>query len=173
VNPQTNVSETVTDLVALTNQDKDLYEKFEEEYCFYEVRYKFALQDFLKKATSRDSSQNAEANSMLDITISLNRKLNYLIEMMNYISSQRVTDTNSHTLAINTMKDQIEANRVGLQSVYNKLMGANGDLTVLTVQKEMVNYTQEKNNAVTNQISVWAALNVLALATIFYVYRMA
>jgi hypothetical protein len=43
--------------------------------------------------------------------------------------------------------------------------------SLLTTRKEMLRYTAEKNNHITNQISMWAALNVLAIGTIFAIYR--
>jgi ABC-type transport system involved in Fe-S cluster assembly fused permease/ATPase subunit len=55
-----------------------------------------------------------------------------------------------------------------LKATYEML---NSTDAVVTTQREMVRYTEEKNNYTTNQITVWTALNVLALGTIFYVYR--
>lgn len=156
------------DLIAYQRNDKVMYENFKSEYCYYEQRYKFALKTFLEKSTSRSGDDNAQAQTYLTVTIKLNRTLNSLVEIMNYIATVRVGKTNEYTQSINTINEQIEQNRIQLQTTYTKL---NQDRTGLTVQKEMVEYTQEKNRNVTNQISMWAALNVLAFATIFYVYR--
>jgi ABC-type transport system involved in Fe-S cluster assembly fused permease/ATPase subunit len=45
------------------------------------------------------------------------------------------------------------------------------DNAVVTTQREMVRYTQEKNAYTSNQIAVWTALNVLTLGAIVFVYR--
>ena len=55
-----------------------------------------------------------------------------------------------------------------LTKTYNML---NSDDAIVTTQKEAIRYTTEKNNYTSNQIAVWAALNIVALGTIFYVYR--
>lgn len=161
---------TETDLVQQQQNDKELFLKFREEYCFYEQRYKYALKMFLQKATSRNADDNGQAQTFLTATINLNRRLNSLIEIMSYVSSERVTSANQYTDEINRMNAEINRKREQLASIYEKL---SGDTSSLTVQKEMVEYTQEKNRSITNQISLWASLNVLALATIFYVYRSA
>lgn len=150
--------------------DADLYNMFRDEYCFYEQRYRYALRKFLEKATSRVSTDNADAQKYLTITIRLNHTLNSLIEFMNYVASMRVDTTNSYVSAINKLNADIQSRRGELQSVATMLEQNNA---TVTVQKEMVGFTAEKNRYMTNQVSVWAALNVLALATIFYVYRSA
>ena len=162
------------DLPKMQENDQKMFNAIQQEYCFYESRYKYALRQFLDKATSRNATDNAAAQKYLTITITLNRKLNSLIEIMSFLGTVRVGKTNSYVQSINANNAQIEANRASLQATYAKLMGgASGAGSVLTVQKEMVEYTKQKNAAVTNQISLWAALNVLALGTIFYVYRSA
>jgi hypothetical protein len=42
---------------------------------------------------------------------------------------------------------------------------------IITTQREMVRFTEEKNNYTANQIAAWAAANVVAIGVIFYVYR--
>lgn len=162
------------DLPKQQANDQAMFNAIQQEYCFYESRYKYALRQFLDKATSRVATDNAAAQKYLTITIRLNRTLNSLIEIMSFMGTQRVSSTNAYVQSINTNNAQIEANRASLQATFDKLRGgSSGTDSILTVQKEMVEYTKQKNAAVTNQISLWAALNVLALGTIFYVYRSA
>ncbi len=157
-----------TDMDSLIISDADMYSKLQEEYCFYEQRYRYGLKKFLELATSRVQSDNAEARSMLTSTIKLNRRLNCVIEVMNYIAQSRVDITNMNKEDINMRNKSINERLAAIQDVYAKLVKENA---VIQSQKEMIRYTHEKNNHVTNQISVWVALNVLALATVFYVYR--
>jgi hypothetical protein len=148
--------------------DANVFRKFGAEYCHYEQRYRFALKTFLQLATSRDTKTNAAAQRMLQHTKVLNMRLNSLLEIMNYLTQERVSEVNSNKESINKSNADINKAMERLKNTYAKL---NKDNSILITQKEMVRYTQEKNNYTTNQISLWAALNVLALGTIFYVYR--
>lgn len=163
---------TVTQLYLIMDKqvvdDTELFKKLHQEYCYYEQRYTYALKIFLDRATSRNVTDNAEATKMLDSTITLNRRLNFMIEFMNYLAIERSTMTNSNVSSINNLNASILAKQESLKIVYKKIQTLSA---VTDTQKEMVRYTKEKNNNVTNQVSLWAALNVLAIATIFYVYR--
>lgn len=149
-------------------QDVKLYQAVQDEYCFYEQRYKYALRQFLEKATSRNNADNATARAMLSKTILLNRRLNSVIEVMNYLGQSRVVRTNGYVSNINETNKRINERMEKLNKTYTFLKREDA---VIKTQKEMVRYGLEKNNAVTNQISVWFALNVLAIATIYYVYK--
>ncbi len=158
---ETNMDETVVN-------DAEFYNRLQDEYCFYEQRYRYALRQFLALATSRVQEDNAKARSMLNITIRLNRYLNSMTEIMNYLAQQRVAATNELKSDIDARNARINANMASLQATYNFLKK---DDSIIRTQKEMIRFGVEKNNHVSNQISLWAALNVLAVATIFYVYR--
>jgi hypothetical protein len=157
-----------TNMDGLVEQDKKLYDAMREEYCYYEQRYRYALRRFLELATSRVQADNAEAKTMLNVTVKLNQRLNAVIEIMNYLAQLRVGIANQNKDDINARNKQIQRNMEELQKVSGKLKDDN---VIIQTQQEMMRYTQEKNNAVTNQISVWVALNVLALASVVYVYR--
>jgi hypothetical protein len=152
----------------LVLQDANEYKMLHEEYCFYEQRYRYALRQFLTLATSRNSEDNAQARSLLSSTIRLNRRVNAMIEIMNFLAQERVDATNANKEAINTSTKAINERLAKLRNTFNKL---SSDYKSITTTKEMIRYTTEKNNNVTNQISLWATLNVLSIATIFYVYR--
>jgi hypothetical protein len=153
---------------ATVDSDSKVFNNFGAEYCHYEQRYRYALKTFLQLATSRDTKTNAAAQRMLRHTKTLNMRMNSLLEIMNYLTQQRVGEVNTNTQQINKANDEINKAMERLKNTYDKL---SKDNSILITQKEMVRYTQEKNNYTTNQISLWAALNVLALGTIFYVYR--
>ena len=159
--PETNMDKLVT-------QDVELYQTLNSEYCFYEQRYRYALKTFLKKATSRDGSDNAVARAMLNNTKLLNIRVNSVLEVMNYLAQSRTPLTNTNKDMINKYNKSINDKLQKSQRMYDLLKRDNA--MVLT-QREMVRYTEEKNTYTTNQIAVWAALNIVALGTIFYVYR--
>jgi hypothetical protein len=157
-----------TDMNKLVPQDALMFNKMRDEYCFYEQRYRFALKKFLSLATSRDSSTNAAAQEMLQITKKLNARTNSVLEIMNYLAQSRVDEVNANKIMIDGYNKAINNKLAKLKQSYDML---SHDNVIVNTQKASVLYTEEKNNYTANQISVWAALNVVALATIFYVYR--
>jgi hypothetical protein len=157
-----------TDMEKLVPQDVELYQTLNSEYCFYEQRYRYALKTFLKKATSRDSNDNTAARTMLNNTKLLNIRVNSVLEVMNYLAQSRTSPTNMNKDMINKYNKSINDRLHKSKAIYDLLQRDNA--LVLT-QREMVRYTEEKNAYTTNQIAVWAALNIVALGTIFYVYR--
>lgn len=157
-----------TDMRKLVDNDAELYNRLQEEYCFYEQRYKYALRRFLELATSRNPSDNSAAQTMLKHTKTLNLRLNSVLEVMNYLAATRVPVINDNKSDINKRNKDINDKMARLRANYAML---SKDNAVITTQKEMVRYTEEKNNYTANQIALWGALNVVALGVIFYVYR--
>jgi hypothetical protein len=157
-----------TDMPKLISNDLELYNGVQTEYCYYEQRYRYALNAFLQKATSRSIIDNDAAKAMLNNTQILNRRVNSVLEIMNYLAQSRVDITNANKTQLNDINSRLNAKLSGLNKTYAMLQNDNA---IVLTQKESVRFTEEKNNYTTNQISLWATLNVLALATIFYVYR--
>lgn len=157
-----------TDMDALVAEDARVYAGVQEEYCYYEQRYRYALKKFLTLATSRSTADNTAAQTMLLHAKTLNLRVNCVLEMMNYMAQRRVDTVNTNKKAVNESNASINKKLVDLKAMYERL---NKENAIVTTQREMVRYTEEKNNYTTNQISIWASLNVLALGTIVYVYR--
>ena len=157
-----------TDMMKLVADDKAFYERLQKEYCYFEQRYKYAFRKFLELATSRNAADNRAAEAMLQNTKLLNIRVNSVLEIMNYLAAQRVGTTESNKADINRRNEMINKKLDRLHNGYNML---SRDNAVIMAQKEMVRYTEEKNNYNTNQIAIWAAANVVALGVIFYVYR--
>jgi len=87
---------------------------------------------------------------------------------MNYLAQDRVVEANTNKVQIDKFNDSINKKLTNLNNQYAYL---NKENVIVNTQKASVSYAAEKNTYTTNQISIWAALNVVALATIFYVYR--
>jgi len=134
------------------------------EYCFYEARYITALRQFV--TTVADSNGSASA-PVLQTTVNLNRRLNSLLEIINYVSNERsrkVNDRGSEITAANTaLQGKIKA--LAEQQRFLE----SSDVRIRT-QEEMVRYSAEKSRAMNIQIMFFVALNVVALGTIFTVY---
>jgi len=157
------------DMDKLMAQDGTLYQNLQAEFCWYESRYIYALNQFLQAATLRQATDAAQANQYLTITQTLNKRANSVLQVISYLAQNRVGDIMAAKGGIDSMNTDINQKLAALQAGYS-LLSQND--AVLTTQKEMVRYTEEKNNYTNNRIIVWTALNVLALGAIFYVYRM-
>jgi len=157
-----------TDMSKLIAQDSELFTALRDEYCFYEQRYRYALKIFLQKATSREGADNSAARAMLNNTKLLNIRVNSVLEVMNHLAQARAPVTNENKNMINQYNQSILEKLKKAQNMYDLLKRDNA---MILTQREMVRYTAEKNNYTLNQIAVWTALNVIALGTIFYVYR--
>lgn len=164
----TDVTIEETNTPQLVANDTQVFNNAHSEYCYYEQRYKYALKQFLILATSRDQSNNAAAQDLLAKTKILNLRVNSVLEVMNVLAQSRVDKVNMNKTAILNLNNSINKKLTSLTANYNLL---NSESAIVTTQKEMVRFTEEKNNYTSHQISVWAALNVISLATIFYVYR--
>jgi hypothetical protein len=158
------------DVDALSAQDKALYGNLTSEFCFYEQRYMYALQQFLQAATLQQSTGGASATAQnwLGITQQLNKRTNSVLQIMTHLPTLRqgqLSDAQNYMVSMNNnLNDKLRK----LQATYKML---NREDAVLLTQKEMVRYTGEKNSYTHNRIIVWTALNILALGAIFYVYR--
>ena len=157
------------DMDKLMAHDRTLYQNLQAEFCWYESRYIYALNQFLQAATLRQATDAAQANQYLTITQTLNKRANSVLQVISYLAQNRVGDIMAAKGGIDSMNTDINQKLAALQAGYS-LLSQND--AVLTTQKEMVRYTEEKNNYTNNRIIVWTALNVLALGAIFYVYRM-
>jgi archaellum biogenesis ATPase FlaH len=120
------------------------------------------------KVTNPTVANNSAAKKILPKTKTLNNRVNLILEVMNYLAQDRVQYVNANTEAINKLNKNVNGKLETLRKSYNLL---NSDNAIVTTQKEAIRYTTEKNNYTSNQIAAWAALNVVALGTIFYVYR--
>lgn len=110
------VQETDTDV--LKKQDAELHAKLQQEYCYYEQRYRYALKQFLQKATSRNATDTPEAQKLLDSTRTLNIRLNSVLEVMNYMTQQRVEMINSITSNANMSNASINSKLEKLGNTY-------------------------------------------------------
>jgi FtsZ-binding cell division protein ZapB len=156
------------DLATQINKDASSFTMIQAEYCYYEAEYKTALSKYLADATSTDTSLNESAKTELAGVTQLNLRLNSLLEIMNSLSQERANNVESNKDSINKMNKDISAKLSGLQEQYNRI--TKDDRAILR-QTRMVEYSKEKNNAISNQIGLYIALNIAAISMIFFVSR--
>jgi hypothetical protein len=147
--------------------DRAFYSTVQAEYCFYEVRYKASLDQFLTLAATPSASSSAITES-LNATIALNARLNSLLEILNYVSNDRAQKVKTRNPKLNDANTDLQKKIAILKSQQNFLQSS--DVRTRT-QEEMMRFSAEKNNAMNVQIAFFVALNVVALGTIFTVYR--
>jgi len=150
------------------NTDAEIFTKIQAEYCYYQGQYKQALSEYLTDATSSDTSLNAAASTKIRKVTQLNLRLNSLIEIMNSLSQERAKNVQSNKNSINKWNADISEKLSGLQDQYNRIQ--RNDKSILT-QTKMMEFSKEKNNAISNQIGLYIALNIAAIGMIFFVSR--
>ena len=145
--------------------DTTFYASIQSEYCFYEPRYVAALNRFLTLVADPNGADTAAA---LAATVNLNKRLNSLLEIMNYVSNDRAQKVNDRSKKLNTASDTLQEKIQILQSQQAFLQ--TGDVTRKT-QEEMIRFSAEKSQATNIQIVFFVVLNVVALGTVFTVYK--
>ncbi len=151
---------------------KKLLENAQKEYCFYDARYKAALQRLFTVIRGASMSPSQEAKQTiaqrLAVTQTVNRKLNDLLQIIRAIT-QKMMDSSS------TMESEIATFHRQLREMNDKLQEQNKTIqnneSVMRLQKEMVKYTEEKGRHTNNLLKVYSVLNIVALGLLLYVYK--
>lgn len=145
------------------------------EYCHYEARYKAALKTLLTKLSTQYSNagtQNtaiaAEVDKYLTITEALNIKLNDLIMLSNGVAQNRLKLAQTNAITANEINTELQTHATNLQKQAAILKDKS---STTELYKRMVEYTEEKNKANRNLLSLYSFLNVVALGMLVYVYR--
>jgi hypothetical protein len=149
-------------------RDKAFYAAVQSEYCFYESRYKVALQHFLQMAANLQGADQKVLQSALNTTIALNQRLNSLLEIINYVGNSRASSVNTRGPEIDAANQELQQRLSVLRSQQEMLTT---DAGRIRTQEEMMRYSAEKSRAMNIQIMFFVALNVIALGTVFTVYK--
>jgi hypothetical protein len=145
--------------------DTAFYAKVQVEYCFYESRYSAALNHFL---TLIADPNTPDTSATLAATVNLNKRLNSLLEIMNYVSDERANMVNTRSNKLNTVGQTLNQKIAILQSQQKFLQ--TGDV-MRNTQDEMMRYSAEKSDATNIQIATFVALNIVAIGAVLTVYR--
>lgn len=161
-------------LESVGQQESQTMTALQSEFCFYYVRYKFALEDLfetLSRTSSGSSLTDAQRRTIetkITNTKSLNIKLNDLIQITNSIATKRASEMRDQNLTINLLNENIK-------DVYTRLQQQNDILrkedSISDLRKRMVDFTEEKNQSATNLLSLYGFLNLVAVGLLFYVAR--
>jgi len=145
--------------------DKAFYTSIQTEFCFYQLRYVAALKQFLALVAA---PQGADTTAILNSTVNLNKRLNSLLEIMNYVANSRAKAVDARAPQIIDANVKLQEKIVQLNAQKEFLQTS--DVRIRT-QEEMMRYSAEKSRAMNIQIMFFVALNVVALGTIITVYK--
>lgn len=151
-----------------------LIQGLQSEYCFYESRYKYALDKLFTAISSGYLSgtpeNQASVQSYLSKTKMLNGRLNDLIQIMNSITENMLSTSDSIQNEIEKFNRCIKVQKEKLDA-QNKII-MSGEATT-AIRKEMVKYTEEKGRYTDNLLNLYSFLNIVALGLLVYVYKAA
>jgi ubiquinone biosynthesis protein COQ9 len=109
-----------------------------------------------------------DTSATLAATVNLNKRLNSLLEIMNYVSDERANMVNTRSNKLNTVGQTLNQKIAILQSQQKFLQ--TGDV-MRNTQDEMMRYSAEKSDATNIQIATFVALNIVAIGAVLTVYR--
>jgi len=164
INPGTGLPDTT----AMATQDSNLQSKIQAEYCYLEQRYLYSLSQFLRLATSGNNNDVSAAQAMLNISKTLNLKINCLLSVASTLAASRAVSTNALQGSIASSNSSITETTKQINDQYKFL---SRDNAVLETQKELIKYSKEKNDQVTNQIALFTIMNAFAIGAIFAIVR--
>jgi hypothetical protein len=161
-------------LESVGEAEKKTMVAIQAEFCYYYVRYKYALDDLFEtlSRTSAGSAITAQQKSTIEIKIqnakNLNIKLNDVIQFTNYLAKSRASEMRDQNKEINLMNDNI-------RDIYGRLFEQNKILqkedAVTDLRRRMVEFGEEKNQSANSLLSLYGFLNLVALGLLFYIAR--
>lgn len=157
---------------AVQKKQADLLKNVKSEYCFYYARYKYALIKLLEAIRQGygDSTPDKKkiVSTYLAYTQSLNQKLNDLIQITDAVASEMMATTNSMESEIQKVNQTLQDQKEKLAHQHKVI--ASGEATK-KLNRAMVRYTEEKARYTDNLLTLYSALNIVALGLLVYIYK--
>lgn len=163
-------SKQILETIGLT--ESTTFNKIQEEFCFYYVRYKYCLNDLFNSLVSISSGitlsndKQAEIQTKLNKAGEFNNKLNDIIQITNFIAVKRSEEMRQGNTQINQLNASIT-------NIYGKLSKQNEMLkeqdAAANLKKRMVEYTKEKNTSANNLLGLYGFLNLVSIGLLFYI----
>ena len=149
-----------------------LKNSIKNEYCFYYVRYIWALTRVLNAAAIGTSSSDQGYPQLKLDTQALNSKLNQILQVMQGVVNARAASLEkyygSSAGGINSINSDLDKTRASLMSHMGKLQ--NQDMES-DAKSAMMEYTIEKNNSSRNMLAIYGFMNIIAIGMLVYLYR--
>jgi hypothetical protein len=163
-------------LALYVQKERTMLDSIKAEYCYYEGRYRYALNRLLDAVAqsslpaTNNTSQQGSFEVYLPITKSLNQKLNDLTQVSNAIAKARYSLSRTDNEQIQSMNNAIAARSETLKEHATILKS---DTSAADLRKRMVEYSNEKNNATNNLLTLYAVLNIVAIGVLVSLARSA
>lgn len=160
-----------TSVAAYIQKDKTMLANIRAEYCFYESRYKYALQQLIAKLqagyNANDAGNTQNIQRYLQASQNLNQNLNDITQITAGIAELRRQTTQANNKEIQALSAAMDAKSKQLQKQSEVLSGQEG---AANLYKDMMRYSREKVRATDNLLSMYSFLNIFALGMLVYVY---
>lgn len=164
----------VEDADSYSSRLRVLLRNIQAEYCWYESRYKYALQKLfnaIRTGYVANTQDTADAiQKYLGFTQTLNRRLNDLTQIINGVSNELLDSTTQMEKEIVQFNTKIQSQRTQLEK-QNEIITSNEAST--KIKQEMVKYTEEKASNSENLLKLYSFLNIVAVGLLVYVYKAA
>ena len=158
----------------LVKKQSELLQHIDDEYCFYESRYKYSLEQLLSAINQGYVNNTADIQSAvqkyLQSTQALNQRLNDLTQIINGVTEDMLTSATNLEAEIVAYNNQIKEQGSKLQE-QNKIISSSQAASKLN--KQMVKYTEQRSKYSNNLLGLYSFLNIVALVLLVYVYKSA
>ena len=163
---------TSTNSEAYLKNQAALLKNIQAEYCFYDARYKYALQKLLQAIqqgyTANTQATQSAIQQYLTYTQTLNQKLNDLTQIINAVTDDMLSSTTN-------LQGEVAAYNAKMKDQQKKLMNQRNIISssqaATKLNKEMVKFTEEKARYSDNLLKLYSVLNIVVLGLLVYVYR--
>jgi hypothetical protein len=155
-------------------KQKTLLKNIEDEYCFYESRYKYSLEKLFSAIQEGYMNNTGDVQIVIQkylaSTQALNLRLNDLTQIINGVTDDMLTSATNLEAEIKAFDKQIKEQQMKLAE-QNKIITSGQAVT--TLNKQMVKFTEEKAKYSDNLLGLYSFLNIVALGLLVYVYKSA
>ena len=155
-------------------KQQELLKDIQAEYCFYESRYKYSLEQLFNSISTGYNNNTGDIQTSiqkyLTSTQTLNQKLNDLVQIINGITEDMLSTTTGLEAEIKAFDRQMKEEKEKLQR-QNKVISSNQ--ATMEINKQMVKFTEQKAKYSNNLLGLYSFLNIVALGLLVYVYKSA
>ena len=138
-----------TSLAPLFGGEVEQMKSLQDEYKYYMMRYKYALDKYFQAADATIKAKWLEKANILNV------RLHNFVGILDEINKE-----------VKISMDAVSSDQLKKQADVLAKIEADKD-----VYKKMIDYTKEKANSSNNLLNLYAFLNIVALGVLFYVYR--
>jgi hypothetical protein len=155
-------------------KQQELLKDIQAEYCFYESRYKYSLDQLFNSISIGYNNNTGDVQTAIQkylaTTQILNQKLNDLVQIINGITEDMLSSTTGLEAEVKAFDKQMREEKMKLEK-QNKIISSNQ--AAVEINKQMVKFTEQKAKYSHNLLGLYSFLNIVALGLLVYVYKSA